>query len=129
MWRQLARTQNALGSSRGRKSGLLQIWDGNVWLNPPYREIEPWCRKAWAYAQTGGGVVLALLPIWPTALWFMKFAIHGHIRLLTTRFSAVGTKTRAPFDSMIVVWTAESQFQNGHLHVTMEDLPDPRRAA
>ena len=111
------------------ENGLVQIWHGNVWLNPPYRTIEPWCRKGWEYAQTGEGVVVALLPIWPTSSWFREFAIHGHIRLLTTRFGAVGTKTRAPFDFMIVVWTATSQRRDGRLYMTMEDVPDPKKAA
>jgi DNA N-6-adenine-methyltransferase (Dam) len=109
--------------------GLVQVWFGNVWLNPPYREIEPWLEKGWKYAQSGKGVVVALLPVWPTAQWFNKYAIHGHIRLLTSRFSAVGIKTRAPFDSMVVIWTATSQFKNGCLYVTMEDVPDPKKAA
>jgi phage N-6-adenine-methyltransferase len=110
------------------ENGLVQVWYGNVWLNPPYRNIGPWCRKAWEYARTGKGVVVALLPIWPTASWFREYVIHGHIRLLTTRFSAVGTKTRAPFDFMVVVWTATSQFSNGCLRVTMEDVPNPKDA-
>jgi site-specific DNA-methyltransferase (adenine-specific) len=109
------------------ENGLMQIWSGNVWLNPPYSEIEPWCKKAWEYAQTGKGVVVALLPIWPTASWFREFVIHGHIRLLTSRFSAVGTKTLAPFSFMIVVWTTVSQCKDGRPHVTMEDVPDPKK--
>jgi site-specific DNA-methyltransferase (adenine-specific) len=111
------------------ENGLLQIWHGNVWLNPPYSKIEPWCKKGWEYAQTGKGVVVALLPLWTTASWFRKYAIHGHIRLLTTRFGAVGTKGPAPFHSMVVVWTATSQFREGRLHVTIEELPVPTKAA
>jgi hypothetical protein len=30
---------------------------------------------------------------------------------------------------MAVVWTATSQCKDGRLHVTMEDVPDPRKAA
>ena len=111
------------------ENGLLKVWRGNVWLNPPYSGIEPWCEKAWKYAQTGEGVVVALLPLWPTAPWFRKYAAHGHIRLLTTRFAAVGTNALAPFDSIIVVWTAISQFREGRLYVTMEELPVPTKAA
>jgi phage N-6-adenine-methyltransferase len=110
-------------------NGLVQIRSGNIWLNPPYSAIEPWCKKAWEYAQTGNGVVVALLPLWPTATWFIKYAIHGHIRLLTARVGFVGTTTAAPFDLMVVVWTRTSQCKDGRLHVIMEDVPDPKRAA
>jgi phage N-6-adenine-methyltransferase len=110
-------------------NGLVQIWFGNVWLNPPFSEIELWAKKGWEYAQTSKGVVVALLPIWPSAPWFQKYAIHGHIRLLTTRISFAGTVTLAPFNLMVVVWTATSQCKHGRLHVTMEDVSDPRKAA
>jgi phage N-6-adenine-methyltransferase len=111
------------------ENGLVQPWSGNVWLNPPFSEIEPWAEKGWDHARTGRGVVGALLPLWPSAPWFRKFVIHGHIRLLTTRFGAVGQKTPAPFDYMFVVWTASSQCKDGCLNVTLEDVPDPKKAA
>ena len=110
-----------------KQNGLRRKWFRNVWLNPPYSEIEPWCAKAWKYAQTGKGVVVALLPVWPTAPWFKKYAVHGHMRLLTTRVSFVGEKGSAPFDLMIVVWTATSQYKNGRLRVTLEDVPNPNK--
>ena len=109
------------------KNGLRRSWFSNIWLNPPYSEIEPWCKKAWEYAQTGKGVVVALLPVWPTAPWFKTYAIHGHIRLLATRVGFVGEKSTAPFDLMIVVWTGTSQSKNGRLRVTLEDVPNPKK--
>jgi phage N-6-adenine-methyltransferase len=109
------------------ENGLRRKWLRNIWLNPPYSEIEPWCKKAWEYAQTGKGVVVALLPLWPTAPWFKKYVIHGHIRLLTTRVRFVGEKGNAPVDLMIVVWTATSQSKNGRLRVTLEDVPKPKK--
>ena len=108
------------------ENGLRRNWFGNIWLNPPYSELERWCEKAWAYARTGKGVVVALLPLWPTASWFRKYVIHGHIRLLTTRVRFVGEKGYAPFDLMIVVWTSASQSRNGRLRVTLEDVPNPK---
>ena len=108
------------------ENGLRRKWFSNIWLNPPYSEIEPWCEKAWEYARTGKGVVVALLPIWPTAPWFKKYASHGHIRLLTRRVRFVGEKSKAPLDLMIVVWTATSQSKNGRLRVTLEDVPNPK---
>ena len=56
-----------------KEDGLVKTWSKNIWLNPPYSEIEPWCKKAWEYAQADKGIVVALLPIWPTAQWFIKY--------------------------------------------------------
>jgi phage N-6-adenine-methyltransferase len=112
------------------QDGLRQRWHGNVWMNPPYNNIGPWCTKAWEYAATGEGTVVALLPIWTGTAWYQKCAIHGHVRLLTRRITFVGSKSSAPFDCMIVVWTKTSQCENGRLFVTMEDLPpDPTKTA
>jgi phage N-6-adenine-methyltransferase len=112
-----------------RENGLKQVWFGNIWLNPPFAEIEQWCKKAWEFAQTGKGVVVALLPIWPSAPWYRKYAIHGQIRQLATRISFKGTKSPAPFELMIVVWTATSQCKKGRLHVIMEDVSTGKKAA
>jgi hypothetical protein len=112
-----------------KQNGLVQVWFGNIWLNPPFGEIEHWCKKAWEYAQTGKGVVVALLPVWPTARWYRKYAIHGQIRQLTTHISFVGTKSSAPFELMIVVWTATSQCKRGRLHVIMDDVSTEKKAA
>jgi phage N-6-adenine-methyltransferase len=110
--------------------GLKQPWHGNVWLNPPFNNMEPWCEKAWKYAASGMGTVVALLPVWTGTAWYQKYAIHGHIRQLTSRISFVGTPGSAPFDCMIVVWTKDSQYENGRLHVTLDDLPpDPTKIA
>jgi len=113
-----------------RQDGLKQPWHGNVWLNPPYDNIGPWAAKAWEYSSSGEGIVVALLPIWPGTAWYQTYAIHGHMRQLTSRISFVGSKANAPFDCMIVVWTKTSQYENGRLYVTMEDLPpNPAKTA
>ena len=108
-------------------NGLAQSWHGNCWRNPPFRQIGAWCAKAWEYAQTGEGVVVALLPFWPSAPWFKKYAVHGQIRLLTTRITFVGTKGSAPFDLMVVIWSEHSQCENGRLHVVLVGVIDPTR--
>ena len=41
--------------------GLLRPWFGRVWCNPPYSDIEPWVRKAWATMATRAAEVIAML--------------------------------------------------------------------
>ena len=110
-----------------KQNGLVEPWHGNCWMNPPFHHIEAWDAKAWDYAQTGEGIVAGLLPFWPSAPWFAKYAVHGQIRLLTRRIKFVGTQSSAPFDLMVVIWSEHSQCEGGRLNVVLEDVVDPTR--
>lgn len=41
--------------------GLVQRWDGVVWCNPPYEDLEPWVRKAWTSWVSDSPKVIAML--------------------------------------------------------------------
>lgn len=43
--------------------GLRQRWDGRVWCNPPYDDLEPWVSKAWlAWLHDKPEVIAMLVP-------------------------------------------------------------------
>ena len=46
------------------EDGLVQPWDGLVWMNPPYSSISPWVDK---FAAHGCG--MTLLPVLKRCLW------------------------------------------------------------
>lgn len=66
--------------------GLHQEWNGRVWLNPPYSEIEPWMERL---AHHGDGIALVFArcetrwwfdSVWPhaTALLFLRGRLTFH---------------------------------------------------
>jgi phage N-6-adenine-methyltransferase len=84
--------------------GLKQEWHGNVWMNPPYgTEIGRWVKKAYEAAQEGATVV-CLLPARTDTRWFHDYCKRGEIRFVKGRLKFGGSKTSAPFPSMVVIF-------------------------
>ena len=88
---------------------LARAWAPEIcWMNPPYGYGLPvWIQKAHAEAQAGATVV-ALLPARTDTAWFHDHVLgHAEIRFIRSRVyfeRPDGTKGRAPFPSMIVIW-------------------------
>lgn len=89
---------------------LAQTWAGErVFCNPPYgRELDRWVKKAVHEAQENGALVVMVLPARTGNRWFHSWCLpHGEIRFIRGRLGfSVGAhhKSRAPFDSMVVVF-------------------------
>lgn len=87
--------------------GLAQIWEGNVWCNPPYgREIGSWVKCGYLAAKNGyADVVVMLLPARTDTRWFHEY-INGkaEIRFIKGRLKFGDSKNSAPFPSMVVVY-------------------------
>jgi len=88
--------------------GLAQTWTGTCFMNPPYgRKIGEWVEKALQSAQ-GGAVVVCLLPARTDTRWWHDFVIRAaHIVFLRGRLKFGGSKTSAPFPSVIVIFAPE----------------------
>jgi phage N-6-adenine-methyltransferase len=95
-----------------RNNGLKKPWHGVVWLNPPYSDPAPWCKKAVAYARAGGKVI-GLLPAWTDAPWFHEYVSLGQITFLRRRLAFIGASGSAPFPSIIVEWTPGTVSRGG----------------
>lgn len=55
------------------KDGLTQSWAGErVFCNPPYSDITPWVRKAWAEVLAECELVAMLLPAWTDRKWWQE---------------------------------------------------------
>lgn len=65
------------------ENGLVQPWNGTVWLNPPYSDPTPWLREAVARTYSGEcPLVVALLPASTDTGWF-----HNYVwRIAEVRF-------------------------------------------
>lgn len=85
-------------------NGLVQVWEGVCWCNPPYgRQVKHWVRKV-LISSINGATVVMLLPARTDTNWFHDYVLgHAEVRFLRGRLRFSG-KDRAPFPSMIVVF-------------------------
>ncbi len=76
--------------------GLMQIWEGVCWMNPPYGcEISKWIRKAYESAQNGATVV-CLLPSRTDTAWWHEYCMRGDITFLRGRLKFGDQKKLRP---------------------------------
>ena len=88
--------------------GLTQSWQNNVvWVNPPYgREIFRWIEKAKDECSEECTIVM-LLPARTDTKWFHELIYNNpdcSIEFIKGRLKFSGSKTSAPFPSMIVTF-------------------------
>jgi phage N-6-adenine-methyltransferase len=92
-------------------NGLLQVWAGVVWCNPPYGAgIEKWVRKGYMAAQAGATVVM-LVPARTDTRWFHEYCQHGEVRFIKGRLKFGGHANSAPFPSMVVIFRPQTEEQ------------------
>lgn len=87
------------------QDGLAQDWTKDIsWMNPPYGDAIPlWVRKAVETAR-GGGVVVGLLPNRSDTRWWGDVMKATELRFIKGRVKFGGSKSGAPFPSVIAVW-------------------------
>lgn len=86
--------------------GLLQDWGGRaVFCNPPYSEISKWVEKCYREGQKDNTVVVLLIPSRTDTKYFWNFIVHrAELRFVKGRLRFGGSKTNAPFSSLIVIY-------------------------
>lgn len=61
---------------------LLQKWEGNCWMNPPFnRDLGKWVKKAHSEAQLGGTKV-CLIPVRANTKWWADTCADAEIRFI-----------------------------------------------
>ncbi len=110
-------------------SGLEWSWKGErVYCNPPYSDILPWIRKAWAEPEAE--IVVMLLPANRTEQKWWQLGIEpyrdragsvlrvefmsGRIRFLKPGQIVIGPNERPPFGSVLCVWDWEGSRLPAH---------------
>ena len=90
-------------------NALTQEWNGTCWMNPPYgREISKWVEKAYESALNGATVV-CLLPSRTDTKWFHEYCLKSmNIRFIKGRLKFGGSKSNAPFPSMVVIFSKDT---------------------
>ena len=82
--------------------GLLQMWHGTCWCNPPYgRGIGAWIKKA----SEAKATVVCLVPARTDTAWWHDYAMKADdIRFIRGRLKFGGSKNSAPFPSAVLVY-------------------------
>ena len=106
-----------------RDDGLEQKWYGNVYVNPPYPDINEWLYKADFELRTDSLVnkIVFLIPSRTDTRWFHKYIYDQEIndfritlyydvevRFIKGRLKFGNAKNTAPFPSMIVIFTKKN---------------------
>jgi len=87
--------------------GLLTEWKGNVYINPPYSNIEPFIIKGLEEVRQGNANKLVyLIPVRSdTKYWhdlIMKYA--SEIRFIKSRLNFNESKSPAPFPCVLIIF-------------------------
>ena len=87
------------------QDGLSQSWDGErVFMNPPYgRQIKAWIKKAYETNAT----VVCLVPSRTDTAWWHDYCMKGEVRFIRGRLYFNDGDGRAPFPSVIVIFTRQ----------------------
>lgn len=85
--------------------GLAQVWEGVVWMNPPYgRGIGDWIRKASHSAKIEGATVVCLIPARTDTAWWHDYCQAAEVRFVRGRLKFGGHDNAAPFPSAVVIF-------------------------
>lgn len=88
---------------------LTQPWEGRVFVNPPYADMEPWVRKAWhaVHVEKTAEVVVMLFPNRRSAEWWHRWVKDKawHIEDIEGRVHFYGPDgpLKQPFEPSVVV--------------------------
>jgi len=80
------------------------LFNGYLWLNPPYANIEPWALKCYEESLLGAKIVL-LTPASVGSNWFRDWVYQkAWVRFLNGRLTFVGHKSPYPKDCQIAIF-------------------------
>ncbi len=83
--------------------GLSREWGSSVFMNPPYSDPLPWCRKA-VEEMKRGKLVVGLLRGDTSTEWFHEYILpYAEIRFVRGRIKWTNGG-RCPFASIIAIW-------------------------
>jgi phage N-6-adenine-methyltransferase len=86
------------------QDGLIQMWSGVCWMNPPYGLVlNRWVKKAYESSREGA-VVVCLLPARTDTRWWHEFILpYAEVRFIKGRVKFNG-KESATFPSVVVIF-------------------------
>ncbi len=95
--------------------GLQIDWKGNIFVNPPYSQIEKWLKKAHEELRKGNAKTIVFLIFSNTDTnWFHKYVYHkSELRFIKGRIKFVGpSNAGAMRPSMLAIFHKEAPHGN-----------------
>jgi phage N-6-adenine-methyltransferase len=91
------------------QNGLEQDWFGNVFVNPPFREVAKWVEKAYNEVRARRAKIVVLLIAARTdTRWFHKYLRpYAVLRFIKGRLTYSKSKNPCPFPVLIAVLEAD----------------------
>jgi site-specific DNA-methyltransferase (adenine-specific) len=90
------------------EDGLKQDWFGNVFVNPPFREVAKWVEKAYNEVRNRKAETVVLLIAARTdTRWFHKYLLSkAALRFVKGRLTYSKSKNPCPFPTLIAILEA-----------------------
>jgi phage N-6-adenine-methyltransferase len=100
------RASHWLGES---DNGLICDWGENTcWMNPPYRQVGKWIKKAYEASRTGATVV-CLVPARTNTVWWHDYCMRGEVRFVRGRPKFAGARHGLPQPLAVIVFRPPTQ--------------------
>lgn len=85
------------------QDALKQKWKGMCWMNPPFKQVGKWVKKAYLESQNGA-IVVCLVASRTNTNWWHDYCMKGEVRFIRGRPKFKGNKHGLPQPLAIVVF-------------------------
>lgn len=86
------------------QDGLKQQWRARCWMNPPFKTMVKWIKKAHSESQNEGATVVCLLPARTNTNWWHDYCMKGEVRFIRGRPRFKGAEHGLPQPLAIVIF-------------------------
>lgn len=83
--------------------GLKQFWNGVCWMNPPFKDVKYWIKKAYE-SSLNGTTVVCLVCAKTNTNWFHEYCLKGEVRFIKGRPKFKGMQHGLPFPLAVVIF-------------------------
>lgn len=97
---------------------LSREWNGICWMNPPYKDLKLWVKKAYLESRHKDCTVVCLVPARTNTNWFHEYCMKGEIRFIKGRPKFKGCEHGLPQPLAIIVFGLD--YQNNYKSVKLK---------
>jgi site-specific DNA-methyltransferase (adenine-specific) len=87
-------------------NGLNKVWSGNVFVNPPFKDVSKWASKSFnEVKENHANCVVMLVAVRTDTKWFHEIVLpYARIIFLKGRLKYSNAKNPCPFPIMVIVF-------------------------